>query len=171
MVILNDIDARLAALAPGTRSSKLARNSLLAIRERFAPSRPPLKVVLGEGRDLSATDLSTLTAALQEATARMAMLILQPREDRVRVYPEIRERAKLISRSQIANALYFDFPPIVRSESELSPGIQFAHLTEQAVRNLIEVLPQDSQDTSTLDALPARRIGVRAARVSPRRSS
>lgn len=163
MVIVQDIDARLANLAPGTRSSKLARNSLLVMRERFAPSRPPLKVVLGEGRNLSATELSTVTAALQEATARMAMLILQPRTDRVRVYPEIRERAKLISHSQIANTLYFDFPTAIGDASDLFPPGQVAHLAEQAVRNLIEVLPQDPQDRSTLDALPARRLGVRAA--------
>lgn len=166
MVIVQGIDARLANLVSGTRASKLARNSLLVMRERFAPSRPPLKVVLGEGRNLSATELSTVASALQEATARMAMLILRPRTDRVRVYPEIRERAKLISRSQVANVLYFDFPPTEPGGNEdqaLLTNIHVTHLTEQAVRNLIKVLPIDSQDHKTLDALPGRRLGVRAA--------
>jgi hypothetical protein len=163
MVITGDLDAALSRITGNSRSDKFARNSLLAMREKFAPSRPPLKVILGGDRVISANELSTITAALQEATARMAMLILHPNEDHTRVTEGILQRSQLIARSQVANTLHFDFPQPVATLGDALPIGNVAHLAELAMKDLIQVLPTDRDDSESIMTLPGRREGTRAA--------
>lgn len=163
MVILDEVQAALSAVpTDGSRVSKLRRNSLLAFREKFVSTVPPLRVQLGSDTQISATDLSTITKALQDATARSAMLILHPNEDRIRVSSDIRGRAELIPRSQSGNVLYFDFPAVTVSGNELPTG-RITHLAERAVLELIQVMPENDADQASIEALPSRRVGLRSA--------
>lgn len=158
------IDALIAAKNPSTRAGQLARNSLLVLRERWDPSIPPLRVEFGSAKSVSALSVSEVTKALQDATARVAQLLLHQNKDMSRLSKEIRERARLIPRGQSGNVLLFDFPvPVVVDEQEALPVGHIEHLSEQAVRELVENLPESRDDQASIQNLPVRRLAIRAA--------
>ncbi|UOE45584.1 hypothetical protein [Agromyces larvae] len=164
MVIIDEINAKLAALPDdGSRSSRLRRNSYLAFRARFEARVPPLKLRFDSSRAITATDLAAVTKALQDATARSAMLIIHPNQDRQRISADVRARVNLLPRSQSGNTIFFDFPRSVAEQTDIIRGDELTHLAEHAVRELIEALPESGDDYATLEALPGRRQTIRAA--------
>lgn len=161
---IHQIDALIAAKDPSTRAGQLARNSLLVLRERWDPSVPPLRVEFGSANSVSALSVSEVTKALQDATARVAQLLLHQNKDMSRLSKEIRERARLIPRGQSGNVLLFDFPtPVVVDDHEALPVGHIEHLSEQAVRELVENLPESRDDQASIQNLPGRRLAIRAA--------
>lgn len=163
MVIADDISSAISLLGLETRSDRHARNSLLAFREKFLSSRPPLRLQISGATTVTVSEVVSLTSALQDATARMALLILHPNEDRPRISQAIRDRSNLIARSQIGNTIYFDFPTPVATEGAALPLGKIEHLAERAMRDFIQVLPADNDDMRTIEALPSRREGTRSA--------
>lgn len=161
---VREIDLLISNKDLSTRVGQLARNSLLVLRERWEPSIPPLRIEIGGSRSLAALDVSDVTKAVQDATARIAQLLLHQNKDMSRLSKEIRERAKLIPRGQSGNVLLFDFPaPVVVDEGETLPVGHIEHLSERAVRELVENLPESGDDQASLQNLPARRLAIRAA--------
>jgi hypothetical protein len=134
------------------------------LRERWEPSIPPLRIEFGTASSISAMELSEITRAVQDATARVAQLLLHQNKDMSRLSKEIRGRAKLIPRGQSRNVLMFDFPtPVVVDEQNALPVGHIEHLSERAVRELVESLPESREDQSSLQNLPGRRLAIRAA--------
>jgi len=161
MVIIHDIDNAISGLGDG-RHDRFRRNSLMVLRERFRSSEPPFRVNLRRTGQMSATDMAVITRAVQDATARVALLLLHPNEDRTRVDQELRRRAELIPQAQSSNSLFFHFPEVVAQHS-LFPEAEPPHLAEQAVRELMNALPETAVDVATLQTLPARRVAIRKA--------
>ena len=164
MTTARDIDILIQSKDPSTRSGRMARNSLFVLRERWAPSVPPLRIQIGHPGSLTARGVSDISRAVQDATARVAQLILHQSEDRTRLSASIRDRARLISRGQSHNLLLFDFPQSVVSEGngELPVG-HIEHLSELAVRELVQNMPESRDDRAAIEALPGRRQAIRAA--------
>lgn len=160
-MIADDIDAALGQLG-SSRSDKFRRNSLLVLRQRFRPSEPPLRVDIGSSRGaISATDMAVITAAVQDAAARIGHLVLHPNTDAHHLVAEMRARAELIPTGQAGNSLFFSFAGLPRTGGELD--IEPSVLAEQAVRELIGVLPEDSDGEHNIAALPAARLAIRTA--------
>jgi len=161
MVIVEDIDSALSTLGT-SRSDRFRRNSFLVLREHFQSSEPPLRIELMSRRKASATDVATITQAVQDAAARVALLLMHPKEDRTRLDSTVRSRAELIPQGQSGNTLYFQFPRRVRNENQLD-GTSVAHLAEEAMRELVNTLPESPTDTQSLQVLSGRRVGIRSA--------
>lgn len=162
MVIIQDIDERIATLGQN-RMDRFRRNSFLVLREHFQSSAPPLRLELGDQRHISASNMATITQALQDATARVAMLLLHPNQDRTRLTANVRSKAELIPQGQSGNTLYFRFPERVQDANDLFSGVRIPHLAEEAVRELVNALPESNQDEATLRSLPGRRVAIRSA--------
>lgn len=161
---INDIDALIAAKDTTTRAGQLARNSFLVLRERWEPSTPPLRIEFGRGWTPTTLELSEISRALQDATAKVALLLLHQNQDKTRLSAEIRERAQLVPRGQSHNHIFFGFPdPVVAVGDQTLPLGHVEHLSERAVRELMQVLPESPDDRAALDQLPGRRLALRAA--------
>lgn len=159
-MIRDEIDSLLSTIGADTRVDKYRRGSLLALREKFSPLKAQLRVDL-DG-PLTATVIANVTSALQRATALAAKALLYPSNAAINVQAGLLERAPLVPVGQSRGTLYFEFPTtdIDPNAIERSPT---AHLAESAVRELIEILPESSDDQRTLRALPLRRPQYRSA--------
>jgi hypothetical protein len=165
MVIVDNIDRMLDGIGdrPASRSDRFRRNSLLVFREKFESSVPPVKLELGDRPVISASDLAKITKALQDATAKAAILIRNPKVEHRSVTAEWLEKAALFPRSQSGNVVMFDFAtPVARPTDALDVG-PGEPLAEQAIRELLGVLPESTDDQRTLEALPGRRAMMRSA--------
>jgi hypothetical protein len=159
-VIRDDIDRALGGIEGDTRLAMLRRTGLMVLRERFAPSAPPLRIQVSE--DLSVTALAHLSHAIQQATSLSAKALLDPQSDSIVLGKHIRESTPLIPRLQTGHMLLFGFPEPEVSADHLD-FLRPEHLAERAVREFLAVLPQDANDNASLEALPARRSQFRAA--------
>jgi hypothetical protein len=159
-VIRDEIDGLLSTIGNETRTDKYRRNSLLVLRQRFAPPTSQLRVDIHGA--VTATIIANLTSALQRATALSAKALLDPSNAAITVQAGLRERAPLVPVAQSRGTLYFEFPEtdIDSTALERTPT---AHLAETAVLELIEILPENSEDVATLRALPQRRPQYRSA--------
>lgn len=159
-MIRDDIDRALGRIEGDTRLAMLRRTGLMVLRERFAPSAPPLRVQISE--DLSVSALAHLTHAIQRATTLSAKALLEPQSDSIVLGKHIREMTPLVPRLQTGHMLLFGFPEPSVSANHLDFQ-RPEHLAERAVREFLSVLPRDASDTDSLEALPARRSQFRAA--------
>ncbi|MFB9644126.1 hypothetical protein [Agromyces lapidis] len=159
-MIRDEIDALLSTIGNETRVDKYRRNSLLTLRERFSPPATQLRVDI-DG-PVTATVVANLTAALQRATALAAKALLDPKNAAITVQAGLVDRAPLLPVAQSHGTLYFEFPEtdIDRDAMERSP---MAHLSENAVLELLGILPEDAGDDQALRALPLRRPQYRSA--------
>lgn len=160
MVIRDEIDALLSAIGSETRVDRYRRNSLHVLRDRFSPSATQLRVDIDGA--ITATVIANVTAALQRATALAAKAILDPKNFAVTVQAGLVDRAPLVPVAQSRGTLYFGFPETgvdIRA-LERTPT---AHLAESAVRELLDILPEDAGDEVALRALPQRRPQYRSA--------
>ncbi|MGU3358105.1 hypothetical protein ACLBWJ_12700 [Microbacterium sp. M4A5_1d] len=130
------------------------------LRERFSPPSAQLRVDI-QGQ-VTSTVVANLTAALQRATALSAKAILDPKNHAITVQAGLVDRAPLLPVAHSRGTLYFEFPETgVDTESlERTPT---AHLAENAVLELLGVLPGDAEDEAALRALPQRRPQYRSA--------
>lgn len=161
MVIRDDIDTHLASVPDDdSRLSRLRRSSLIAYRQKFALPITQLRVdITGK---LTASVVSQVTSALQHATALAAKAILDPKNAAITVQGSLLERAPLLPIGQSRGTLYFELPQqaVPTDTIEQTP---IAGLTESAVRELIEILPETANDERTLQSLPSRRPQYRSA--------
>ncbi|WP_447653369.1 hypothetical protein [Microbacterium sufflavum] len=160
-MIRDDLSTHLAAIPDdGSRLSRLRRSSLTAYRQKFSLPATQLRVdITGV---LTASVVSQVTAALQHATALAAKAILDPKNAAITVQGSLLERAPLLPIGQSRGTLYFELPQqVVPTDTvEQTP---VAGLTENAVRELIEILPETAGDDRTLQSLPSRRPQYRSA--------
>ncbi|QDE35569.1 hypothetical protein FIV50_12700 [Microbacterium foliorum] len=160
-MIRDDISARLSGIPDDdSRLSRLRRSSLVAYRQKFSLPATQLRVdITGT---LTATVVSQVTAALQHATALAAKAILDPKNAAITVQGSLLERAPLLPIGQSRGTLYFELPrqTVPTDAVEQTP---VAGLTENAVRELIEILPETASDERTLQSLPSRRPQYRSA--------
>lgn len=159
-MIRDDIDRALGKIEGDSRLAMVRRTGLMVLRERFAPSAPPLRVQISE--DLTVSSLAHLTHAIQKATSLSAKALLDPQSDSIVVGKHIREMTPLVPRLQTGHMLLFGFPEPEISADHLDLQ-RSEHLAERAVREFLAVLPRDAGDTDALEALPARRSQFRAA--------
>jgi hypothetical protein len=160
-VIHDDIDSTIAKITGNGISDRLRRNSLRVLRERWAPTTPPLRLQLTGRHEVTAHELALITDATQDAVAKIATLLARPSSEQTRVTNAARNRALLIPRAHSANTLLFDFPGTFAGEGlEMGP---MDHLARQATSELLEYLPEAAEDTAALAALPERRLAVRSA--------
>ncbi|WP_061016350.1 hypothetical protein [Microbacterium sp. CCH5-D1] len=161
MVIRDDISTHLAGIPDDdSRLNRLRRSSLTAYRQKFSLPATQLRVdITGE---LTATVVAQVTSALQHATALAAKAILDPKNAAITVQSSLLERAPLLPVGQSRGTLYFELPQqVVPTDTiEQTP---VAGLTENAVRELIEILPETADDERTLQSLPSRRPQYRSA--------
>ena len=161
MVIRDDISTHLAGIPDDdSRLSRLRRSSLTAYRQKFSLPATQLRVdITGE---LTATVVSQVTSALQHATALAAKAILDPKNAAITVQSSLLERAPLLPIGQSRGTLYFELPQQVVPTNAIEQT-PVAGLTENAVRELIEILPETADDERTLQSLPSRRPQYRSA--------
>lgn len=145
----------------------LARASLSAADAKFSPDYippPVLRVVFAGMRDVEARDSYLATKAVQDATAKLAHIIRNPRSETSIAHAADRAKAPLLLRSQAGNVIVFGFPAL---EDEPLPGTLPGTVTEtlavRAARELVSVLPSSSEDDAALDAVLAQRVTVRNA--------
>ncbi|MGZ0095371.1 hypothetical protein ACW5QP_10825 [Microbacterium arborescens] len=160
-MIRHEISAHLSGIADdGSRLSRLRRSSLTAYRQKFTFPATQLRVDIS-GK-LTASVVSQVTSALQHATALTAKAILDSKNAAITVQSSLLERAPLLPIGQSRGTLYFELPQqVVPTDSlEQTP---VAGLAENAVRELIEILPETADDQRTLQSLPSRRPQYRSA--------
>ncbi len=160
-MIRDDISTHLAGIPDDdSRLSRLRRSSLTAYRQKFSLPATQLRVdITGE---LTATVVSQVTSALQHATALAAKAILDPKNAAITVQSSLLERAPLLPIGQSRGTLYFELPQQVAPTNAIEQT-PVAGLTENAVRELIEILPETADDERTLQSLPSRRPQYRSA--------
>lgn len=160
MVIRDDVSAHLAGIPDDGRVNRLRRASFAAYRQKFSLPTTQLRVdITGT---LTATVVAHVTAALQHATALAAKAILDPKNAATQVQGSLLERAPLLPIGQSRGTLYFELPQAV-IPSDTIEQTPVAGLTENAVLELIEILPETDADERTLQALPSRRPQYRTA--------
>ncbi|WP_425954679.1 hypothetical protein [Xylanimonas sp. McL0601] len=142
---------------------KIAYASLHAAEAKFFP-RPaaPLVTVELNVEKVDAYDTARVSLALQDATAKIGHLIQDPRTSTSQSRKQYREAAPLVPRGQIGNLLYFGFPEVAPPEGALFDE-RVQTLSERAVLDLFEILPESTDDDRALDAVLARHVTERAA--------
>jgi hypothetical protein len=115
-------------------------------------------------REVDAHDSYLATKAIQDATAKLAHIIRNPRSETSIAHAADRAKAPLLMRSQTGNVIIFGFPVV---EDEVPPGTLAGIVPEtlavQAARELVNVLPSSSEDDAAIDAVLAQRLTVRNA--------
>ena len=159
-MIRDEIDDVLATVGTTSRVDRLRRNSLMALRDRFSP--PPAQLRVDLGGEVTAMTVARLTEALQRATALAAKALLEPKNAAINISPQLLERAPLVPHAQSRGTLYFEFPS-TDATGDVADRSSIAHLSEHAVRELIEIMPESAGDERALEALPSRRPQYRAA--------
>jgi hypothetical protein len=102
--------------------------------------------------------------AIQNATAKLARILLNPQQEQTQVRRKDRENALLIPRGQSGSTLFFGFPSPREEHSEsLLPEHDAPSLSENATRELLEILPGSPNDDAAIDAVFGQRTTVRSA--------
>ncbi len=147
---------------------ELARSSLRAAQAKFdqGTAQPLLRVELRGTQRVGAYDTALVTMALQNATAKLGHVIRDPRREHTHTRRSDREASILIPKAQVGRTLYFSFPSDAdadRSAVSLFPEFHAPSLSEEAARELCELLPAGDNDDASLDAVLAQRTTVRSA--------
>jgi hypothetical protein len=109
-------------------------------------------------------ETARVTLAVQNATAKIAHLITDPRTQTSQARRAYRERAPLMPRGQSGPTLYFGFPtPEFDPVADPLLDVRVATLPEQATVDLIGLLPRDRADERAIEAVVARRVTERSA--------
>lgn len=150
-------------------NSWLARAALSSLRSaeakfhgRATPS-PLLRVDLRTAAALGAYETSLVSMALQDATAKLGHLIRDPSRNWTQASPESRREALLLARGQIGNSLFFGFPVATSAVESLLPEQHVPTVSEVAVKELCELLPDSAEDDAALDAVLGQRATARSA--------
>jgi hypothetical protein len=155
---------------PGVRGKswleEAARASLRAAHGKFfgSPSEPLLKVELRSARQIGAYDTALVSMALQNATAKLAHVLRDPKKEWTQARRKDREEALLVPRGQAGGTLFFGFPSTAEDDEEsFFPDHHVASLSETAARELCEILPGSPEDDAAIDAVLGQRTTIRSA--------
>lgn len=154
-----------AGMSGSTWLDRAARSSLLAAHSKFyGDERAPLLTIqlTGQSSQVSAYDTARVSTAIQDATAKLGHIIRDPSKETTQARKSDRESARLVARGQSNGTIFFGFP-----EAALETPALFSwpvqSLTEEAARELCQILPASSTDDAALDALIGQRRTVRSA--------
>lgn len=144
---------------------QIARASLRAAEAKFFPGHPrPMLTVALDDPGADSWETARMTLAVQNATAKIAHLITDPKTQTSQARRVYREKAPLMPRGQSGATIYFGFPtPEFDPVSDPLFDLRIATLPEQAAVDLIGLLPTDRADDRAVDAVLARRVTERSA--------
>ena len=95
-------------------SDRLRRASLEAAEEKYFPSEADnalLAVRFEKVEEIAARSSYFVVKALQDATAKIGHIIIEPKSEIARSRKSDQRRATLIQRGVAGNTMYFGFPP------------------------------------------------------------
>lgn len=153
-----------ADIRGATWLDRAARSSLLAAHSKFyGDSRESLLTVqlIGSSPAVGAYDTARVAMAIQDATAKIGHIIRDPSKETTQARRSDRDKARLVARGQSNGTIFFGFPD-TRSDSPLF-DFHVPSLTEEAARELCQILPASSTDDAALDAVIGQRRTVRSA--------
>lgn len=143
-----------------------ARASLRAAHGKFfgTPTEPLLKVELRSARQIGAYDTALVSMAIQNATAKLAHVLRDPKKEWTQARRKDREEALLVPRGQAGGTIFFGFPSTTDDQEEsFFLDHHVASLSETAARELCEILPGSPEDDAAVDAVLGQRTTVRSA--------
>lgn len=163
-MVSNPLRRALDQMNPGNWAERLAEASLRSAEAKFyeKPSRSILSVSMTNREIVNATDTALVLNAIQSAAGKIGH-IKQRGEDTVRSLKRDKDNASLVSVGQSGATVYLTFPepdPLEDDPFELGP---FESLSELAVHELLQLLPQNGDDDISLDAVLTQRTGYRSA--------
>lgn len=143
----------------------VARASLRAAEANFYPGHPrPLLTVSLDDPGADSWETARMTLAVQNATAKIAHLIADPKTQTAQARRVYREKAPLMARGQSGATLFLGFPtPEADPADEPLFNMRVATLPERAAVDLLGLLPNDRTDSRAVSAALARRVTERSA--------
>lgn len=141
----------------------LVRTSLHAAEQIYdgVPTERLLRIHVGYG--LNARETAEISAAVQNAVARIAHYLNDPKAESVRVLKKHIEDAPVYVRASYSQVIEFGFGDpdnIVAGESPLFEGATAYSPGAVAARELLAVLPDAPADDEALDAMLSRSSAV-----------
>lgn len=151
------------------RSLRLALGSATAAESKFYPRRRQtrLRVIVDSAGSISSASSAKITQAITNTTAMLGAYRAATFEKPppTRMHHSYRDRYSLVAVGSVGNVIEFGFREFGADDA---PGLvdvsEIETVTEAAVRDLVELLPDTAVDDSTLDSvlsLPVtQRVGL-----------
>lgn len=157
-------DEALAALDDQTLAGQYERGAIEMAWEKFIGEEQPetrLEVRIVGSRDPSARVTALVQQAIGDAAARIAHSFREPRWEGHSITEADRAQSGLVQRQQVGNLLVFAAPGLSPGADQLDAAATTRG--QDALRALVELLPEDAGHDRALETILAERPAVRRA--------